>query len=85
MAPMKHCLAEEAQKLGAVLALIPSCFTHPVTCHDCLQGRTKHYQTHYMCDSLVLVDCPGIVFPRLNVSPAMQVGKGATFPLVLLP
>jgi hypothetical protein len=26
-----------------------------------------------MCDGLVLVDCPGIVFPRLNVSPAMQV------------
>lgn len=32
-----------------------------------------------MCDSLVLVDCPGIVFPRLNVSPAMQVSVSTTW------
>jgi hypothetical protein len=40
-------------------------------------GRTKHYQTHYVCDRLVLCDCPGLVFPRLDVSLPMQVGRRA--------
>jgi hypothetical protein len=40
-------------------------------------GRTKHYQTHYVCDRLVLCDCPGLVFPRLDVSLPMQVGTWA--------
>jgi ribosome biogenesis GTPase A len=38
-------------------------------------GRTKHYQTHYMVPRLMLCDCPGLVFPRLNVSLPMQVGQ----------
>lgn len=38
-------------------------------------GRTKHYQTHYMTDRLVLCDCPGLVFPRLHVSLPMQVSS----------
>lgn len=37
-------------------------------------GRTKHYQTHYASRRLVLCDCPGLVFPRLDVSLPMQVG-----------
>eukprot|EP00879_Flechtneria_rotunda_P009922 GHRR01010375.1.p1 GENE.GHRR01010375.1~~GHRR01010375.1.p1 ORF type:complete len:771 (+),score=321.28 GHRR01010375.1:261-2573(+) len=41
-----------------------------VSCHP---GRTKHYQTHWMSDKLVLCDCPGIVFPRLDVAMPMQV------------
>ncbi|KAF8066210.1 Gnl1 [Scenedesmus sp. PABB004] len=40
-------------------------------------GRTKHYQTHWMTDRLVLCDCPGIVFPRLDVSMSMQVLFGS--------
>ncbi|KAI8470242.1 MAG: hypothetical protein J3K34DRAFT_458942 [Monoraphidium minutum] len=35
-------------------------------------GRTKHYQTHYVSRRLVLCDCPGLVFPRLDVSLPMQ-------------
>lgn len=69
--------------LHHIRASVPPCPSqqHPITdallpvlCLTPPQGRTKHYQTHYMCDSLVLVDCPGVVFPRLHVSPAMQVG-----------
>lgn len=40
-------------------------------------GRTKHYQTHYVSRRLVLCDCPGLVFPRLDVSLPMQVGARA--------
>lgn len=36
-------------------------------------GRTKHYQTHYMTPSLMLCDCPGLVFPRLDVALPLQV------------
>ena len=36
-------------------------------------GRTKHYQTHYMTDRLMLCDCPGLVFPRLDVALPIQV------------
>ncbi|KXZ49319.1 hypothetical protein GPECTOR_22g913 [Gonium pectorale] len=40
-------------------------------------GRTKHYQTHVMCPGLMLCDCPGLVFPRLDVSLHMQVLFGS--------
>eukprot|EP00798_Chlamydomonas_sp_ICE-L_P028310 gene28310-31421_t len=43
-------------------------------------GRTKHYQTHYMTKNLMLCDCPGLVFPRLDVSMPMQVLFGS-FPI----
>lgn len=36
-------------------------------------GRTKHYQTHYMTPLLMLCDCPGLVFPRLDVALPVQV------------
>eukprot|EP00775_Hariotina_reticulata_P010086 gene10086-10241_t len=45
-----------------------------VSCHP---GRTKHYQTHFMTGRLVLCDCPGLVFPRLDVSLPMQVLFGS--------
>ncbi|KAF6258733.1 hypothetical protein COO60DRAFT_1270589, partial [Scenedesmus sp. NREL 46B-D3] len=45
-----------------------------VSCHP---GRTKHYQTHFMSSRLVLCDCPGIVFPRLDASLPMQVLFGS--------
>jgi hypothetical protein len=38
-------------------------------------GRTKHYQTHYMTERFVLCDCPGLVFPRLDVALPLQVGR----------
>ena len=40
-------------------------------------GRTKHYQTHYMSERLLLCDCPGLVFPRAGVSLPMQVLFGS--------
>ncbi|CAM9636768.1 unnamed protein product [Chrysoparadoxa australica] len=36
-------------------------------------GHTKHLQTHFMTDKLVLCDCPGVVFPQINVPHAVQV------------
>jgi ribosome biogenesis GTPase A len=39
-------------------------------------GRTKHLQTHYMTPQLMVCDCPGLVFPRYQVSLPMQVGRG---------
>lgn len=39
-------------------------------------GRTKHFQTHWMTQRLVLCDVPGLVFPRLDVSLPMQVVSG---------
>lgn len=38
-------------------------------------GRTKHLQTHYYSRSVVLCDCPGVVFPRLGVERPLQVGR----------
>lgn len=36
-------------------------------------GRTKHYQTHLLTKRLMLCDCPGLVFPRLDVALPLQV------------
>ena len=46
-------------------------------------GRTKHYQTHNMTKGLMLCDCPGLVFPRLNVALPIQVGGGRAPTVVL--
>ena len=43
-------------------------------------GRTKHYQTIWMTDKLMLCDCPGLVFPRAGVSLPMQILFGS-FPI----
>ncbi len=43
-------------------------------------GRTRHFQTHYMTPRLVLCDCPGLVFPRLDVALPLQVLYGS-FPI----
>jgi ribosome biogenesis GTPase A len=40
-------------------------------------GKTKHYQTHYMTSHLMLCDCPGLVFPKLDVSLPIQVLFGS--------
>lgn len=39
-------------------------------------GKTKHYQTHYMTPTLMLCDCPGVVFPKLDVPLPIQVVFG---------
>lgn len=41
-------------------------------------GKTKHYQTHYMSPHLMLCDCPGLVFPKLDVPMPLQVLLVAT-------
>ncbi|GFH16930.1 G domain-containing protein, partial [Haematococcus lacustris] len=45
-----------------------------------IAGRTKHYQTHFMAPGLMLCDCPGLVFPRVDVSLPMQILYGS-FPI----
>jgi ribosome biogenesis GTPase A len=39
-------------------------------------GHTKHIQTHYVTQQLVLCDCPGVVHPKLHIPKAMQVVFG---------
>lgn len=39
-------------------------------------GKTKHFQTLYLTPSLVLCDCPGLVFPTFSTTKADQVCNG---------
>ncbi|CEP09757.1 hypothetical protein [Parasitella parasitica] len=39
-------------------------------------GKTKHFQTIHLNDSLVLCDCPGLVFPTFSTTKADQVCNG---------
>ena len=39
-------------------------------------GRTKHFQTLYVSDHLMLCDCPGLVFPSLVLTKAEMVVSG---------
>eukprot|EP00301_Raphidiophrys_heterophryoidea_P020750 c5362_g1_i1.p1 GENE.c5362_g1_i1~~c5362_g1_i1.p1 ORF type:complete len:650 (-),score=169.79 c5362_g1_i1:293-2242(-) len=39
-------------------------------------GKTKHFQTLKLTDSIILCDCPGLVFPRLASSKAEMVLDG---------
>merc|ERR1712146_409567 len=43
-------------------------------------GCTKKFQTHFYNKTLLLCDCPGVVFPRLKVSKALQTISG-TYPV----
>ncbi|KAI7906545.1 uncharacterized protein BX663DRAFT_496834 [Cokeromyces recurvatus] len=39
-------------------------------------GKTKHFQTIYLTPSIVLCDCPGLVFPTFSTTKADQVCNG---------
>lgn len=39
-------------------------------------GKTKHFQTIHLNESLVLCDCPGLVFPTFSTTKADQVCNG---------
>jgi large subunit GTPase 1 len=39
-------------------------------------GKTKHFQTIHLTPSLVLCDCPGLVFPTFSTTKADQVCNG---------
>lgn len=41
-------------------------------------GHTKHLQTVLINQSCMLCDCPGLVFPAADISPAVQVVSGIT-------
>lgn len=43
-------------------------------------GHTKHFQTIYLTKEIVLVDCPGLVFPAVNRPKSLQILCGL-FPL----
>ncbi|TMW58023.1 hypothetical protein Poli38472_013497 [Pythium oligandrum] len=72
-------------------SLLNSVFERKLVSVSSTPGHTKHLQTHYFervelleCSSVfnrVLVcDCPGVVFPRLNVPVALQILFGS-FPI----
>ena len=39
-------------------------------------GKTKHFQTIHLSDSLILCDCPGLVFPQFATTKADLVCDG---------
>src|ERR1700730_2144664 len=39
-------------------------------------GKTKHFQTIHLTPSMVLCDCPGLVFPTFSTTKADQVCNG---------
>ena len=39
-------------------------------------GKTKHFQTIHLSDSIVLCDCPGLVFPQFATTKAALVCDG---------
>lgn len=39
-------------------------------------GKTKHYQTLFLTPEILLVDCPGLVFPNVASSVAQMVLNG---------
>lgn len=39
-------------------------------------GKTKHFQTIHLSDSIVLCDCPGLVFPQFATTTADLVCDG---------
>jgi len=41
-----------------------------------MPGKTKHFQTLPLTDSVVLCDCPGLVFPRISSSEAEMILNG---------
>ena len=41
-------------------------------------GKTKHYQTLFLTPEIMLVDCPGLVFPNVASSVAEMVLNGVT-------
>lgn len=66
------------QKLNAAFQNLTDtyfCVQVAVSSHP---GRTKHYQTHFVpTTSLVLCDCPGLVFPRFGVGLPLQTIAGS--------
>ncbi len=41
-----------------------------------MPGKTKHFQTLPLSESVTLVDCPGLVFPRISSSEAEMLLNG---------
>ena len=46
-------------------------------------GKTKHFQTLFVSESLMLCDCPGLVLPKYASSKAEMVAAGAPQPVPL--
>eukprot|EP01052_Picozoa_sp_SAG31_P039370 SAG31_NODE_5447_length_2532_cov_17.404439_4_plen_270_part_00 len=55
--------------------LINACFGKPMVSRSATPGHTKHFQTLQVSAALTLVDCPGVVFPKVLGA----AGKGVTF------
>jgi hypothetical protein len=47
-------------------------------------GKTKHFQTLIVSESLLLCDCPGLVLPRYAQSKAEMVAAGAPCLLLII-
>jgi ribosome biogenesis GTPase A len=72
-------------------SLLNALFERKLVSVSATPGHTKHLQTHYFphpellgcsdaVQNVVVCDCPGVVFPRLNVPVALQILFGS-FPI----
>lgn len=65
----------------AVIAGFPSWPGSKKTAVAATPGKTKHFQTLIISESLLLCDCPGLVLPRYAQSKADMVAAGAGRPI----
>ncbi|CAM9946536.1 unnamed protein product, partial [Phaeothamnion confervicola] len=42
-------------------------------------GHTKHMQTHFLCRTVLLCDCPGVIFPQTGVPRPLQASACVVF------
>ena len=60
--------------------LINRIFEKKVVSESATPGHTKHFQTMFLLPTLCFCDCPGVVFPKLQVDREIQVLFGS-FPI----
>jgi predicted GTPase len=58
-------------------SLINALFGSRVVSRSSTPGHTKHLQSLYLNRSTAVIDCPGVIFPRCDVPPGLQVLLGS--------
>ena len=58
-------------------SLINALFGSRVVSRSSTPGHTKHLQSLYLNRSTAVIDCPGVIFPKCDVPPGLQVLLGS--------
>ena len=59
-------------------SFINALFGSKVVSRSATPGHTKHLQSLYLNHTTAVIDCPGVIFPRADVPPGLQVLLGST-------